>query len=105
MTLYEKLEPWFALKSVPGIGNYLFKRLMDRFGSPRRVFQAPAGELAQVIGITARLVSNIRRHRLPAEVRGDLKPPLNAATVSSRSLMPITPNCCVISKTRPLICT
>jgi DNA processing protein len=72
MTLYEKLEPWFALKSVPGIGNYLFRRLMERFGSPRRVFQAPAGELAQVTGITPRLVANIHRHRLPAGARADL---------------------------------
>ncbi len=29
----EKILPWFHLKSVPGIGNHLFKRLIDRFGS------------------------------------------------------------------------
>ena len=49
------LAPWFRLRSVPGIGNYLFKRLMDRFQSPDRVFQAPREELLQVDGISNRL--------------------------------------------------
>jgi hypothetical protein len=31
----ETLLPWFLLKSVPGIGNHLFKRLIDRFGKPQ----------------------------------------------------------------------
>ena len=26
---------WFSLKSIPGIGNHLFKRLIERFGSER----------------------------------------------------------------------
>ncbi len=72
MTLYEKLEPWFTLKSVPGIGNLLFRRLLDRFETPQRVFQASTEAFAQVTGITPRLVANIRRHRLPAAARAEL---------------------------------
>ncbi|MGA8241107.1 MAG: hypothetical protein WB818_11065, partial [Desulfobacterales bacterium] len=36
----EALLPWFLLKSVPGIGNHLFKRLIDRFGFPEKALQA-----------------------------------------------------------------
>jgi DNA processing protein len=34
------LRPWFALKSVPGVGNLLFRRLVEQFGSPEAAFEA-----------------------------------------------------------------
>ena len=52
----EKILPWFALKSVAGIGNLLLKRLIDRFDSPERVFQATSEELLQVDGMSPRLI-------------------------------------------------
>lgn len=56
----EKIRPWFALKHIAGIGNHLFKRLIDRFGSPERVFAAAAQELREVDGISQRLIRAIR---------------------------------------------
>jgi DNA processing protein len=44
----EKIMPWFALKGVAGIGNLLFKRLIERFQTPERVFAAPSEQLMQV---------------------------------------------------------
>jgi DNA processing protein len=61
----EKLLPWLHLKSVPGIGNHLFKRLIDRFGTPQAVLQAPAAELLAVEGITERTASALRSRRWP----------------------------------------
>ncbi len=72
MALYEKLEPWFALKSVPGIGNLLCKRLLERFKTPGEVFRADTEALSRVQGITPRLVRNIHRHRLPTVERTEL---------------------------------
>lgn len=67
----EKALPWFILKSVPGIGNHLFKRLIERFSRPEFVFEASKEELLQVEGISPRLASAIHRHQAPETVRRD----------------------------------
>ncbi len=68
----KKILPWFALKSVPGIGNHLFRRLIDRFHSPERVFKASESDLLEVEGITPNLAASIPRHTLPDPVKRDL---------------------------------
>jgi len=67
----ENILPWFALKSVPGIGSHLFKRLIDEFKSPHLVFEASPDNLLKVDGITDRLVSAIKRHKIPEHVKKD----------------------------------
>lgn len=57
------LFPWFDLKGVSGIGNHLFKRLLDRFRSPSLVFEASQEDLLQVNGITPRIVAAIKAHK------------------------------------------
>jgi len=61
----EKILPWLHMKSVPGIGNHLFKRLIDRFGTPEAVLQASTVELLAVDGITPRTVSALHTQRVP----------------------------------------
>lgn len=51
---------WFALRAVPGIGNVLYKRLLERFTSPEGVFAASAGMLSSVHGISPALAAVIR---------------------------------------------
>ena len=68
----EKLIPWFALKSVHGVGNCLFKRLIDRFKSPERTFEASQDELLAVEGITRGIGSSILSHKIPDQVKKDL---------------------------------
>lgn len=68
----DKVLPWFALKSVPGIGNHLFKRLISRFDSPEIVFESSMQNLLQVEGMTPRLVSSIKQHKIPEQVKKDL---------------------------------
>ncbi len=64
--------PWFTLKYVPGIGNHLYKRLIERFGSPERVFDASKDRLLEIEGITPRLIAALRQTGLPEEARKDL---------------------------------
>ncbi len=69
----EKLEPWFVLKSVPGIGNHLFKRLLDAFGSPQAVLRARPADLAAVPGITDRVITAIHGRRPAADQKAELE--------------------------------
>jgi DNA processing protein len=57
------------LKFIPGIGNILLKRLIDRFESPDRVFDAAADELVEVEGISRQLARHIRRREGALEAR------------------------------------
>jgi DNA processing protein len=53
---------WFALKSVPSVGNVLFRRLLERFGSPERVFAAAERDLCAVKGVSAAIAAAIKGH-------------------------------------------
>jgi len=59
----ETLQPWFHLKNVPGVGNHLFKRLVDRFGSPQGALAASPEDLLAVEGVSRRVVDAIRASR------------------------------------------
>ena len=67
----ENILPWFILKSVPGIGNHIFKRLIDCFNSPENVFEASGKDLLEVKGITPRLITAIKVHKIRDSVKKD----------------------------------
>lgn len=69
----EKFLSWFALKSVPGVGNLLFSRLIRRFRSPGEVFMASYEELLSVRGITRHLARAIQRHNVGDEVKREIE--------------------------------
>lgn len=69
----DRLLPWFHLKSVPGIGNHLMKRLIDRFHSPEAVLEANADILMRTEGLTQRLANALKRHRPPPAVETELE--------------------------------
>ncbi len=64
----EKYYPWFFLKTVPGIGNHIFKRLINSFNSPEHVLEATKEDLLKVDGMTPRLFSALRYHKMPGWV-------------------------------------
>lgn len=68
----EKLLPWFTLKSISGVGNHLFKRLIKRFGSPELVFQAPQDKLFAVEGMTRPVASAVLNHKIPDYAKKEL---------------------------------
>lgn len=67
MTATETVRPWLQLRSVPGIGNLIFRRLVQRFGEPMTVFDTATEDLLTVEGVTPRLVTAIRQHARAAE--------------------------------------
>lgn len=56
-------RPWLALKSVPGVGNLLFRRLLEHFGSPEAVLAADKSALGAVLGVSANLATAIHGHQ------------------------------------------
>ena len=68
----DKLLPWFYLKEVPGIGNHLYKRLIDRFNSPEVVFQSSPQQLLEVDGITARQAAAILNYKPADRIKAEL---------------------------------
>lgn len=61
----EHLLPWLTLKSVSGIGNLLFYRLVNHFGTPEKVLAASITSLRQVPGISSAMATSIARHKSP----------------------------------------
>ena len=68
----ESLITWFSLKSVPGVGNFLYKRLIDQFQSPECVFNASVAELTQVEGVGEHLARRIKTHRPKTDYRREI---------------------------------
>jgi len=68
----ENPAAWLSLKQVPGIGNLLFKRLIDHFQHPDQVLTAPEKSLTRVEGITVRLAQAIARHRPSEKIQREL---------------------------------
>jgi DNA processing protein len=57
----EYLLAWFRLRSVTGIGNLLFRRLIRAFENPAAVFESRDEALLAVEGVSARVVAALRR--------------------------------------------
>lgn len=69
----ENLLPWFQLKSTPGVGNLIFKRLIDAFDTAQAVMTAPHKALTKIDGVSARLATTIKQNRLPDSVEIELE--------------------------------
>jgi DNA processing protein len=53
---------WFALKSVPLVGNVTFRRLLDLFDTPERALKASESELMRVKGMNSAVAASIMGH-------------------------------------------
>ncbi|MCF8024278.1 MAG: DNA-processing protein DprA [Desulfobacteraceae bacterium] len=53
--LRQRLDAWIALRKIPGVGPLMFKRLVDRFGSPEKVFAANRRELCKIEGLSGKI--------------------------------------------------
>jgi DNA processing protein len=69
--MHSNLLPWLHLKSVPGIGNLLCRRLLRAFGTPEDIFRTSCGDLMQIQGISRRLAETILSHPLTDSVQRD----------------------------------
>ncbi len=50
---------WLALSNVPGVGNVMYSRLLETFGTPEGVFRAAEAELKAVEGIRRNTVDAV----------------------------------------------
>ena len=50
---------WLALKRIPGIGNVIYKRLIEKFHTPEGVFRATPAELKEIEGIRPKTIEAI----------------------------------------------
>lgn len=51
---------WLGLKAVAGIGNVTFRRLLERFDTPRQALSADRPGLEGIRGLTPEIIGNIR---------------------------------------------
>lgn len=74
---------WFALKSVPLVGNVTFLRLLAHFGTPEKALRASARELSRVKGVSGGAAAAISSHdyRSHAEAECDKVARSGAAVV------------------------
>jgi DNA processing protein len=68
----DKLLPWFYLKSVSGIGNLLYKRLVNRFNAPEFVFRSSLQQLLEVEGISTRQATAILNFKPADRIKAEL---------------------------------
>ena len=52
---------WFGLKSVAGIGNVTFRRMLERFETPKAALHASPDEISTVKGVTPAVLEAIRK--------------------------------------------
>lgn len=55
------LEQWVAIHLVPGIGNIIFKRLIDKFKTPGQILKAEISALMEVEGVGKELAIRIAK--------------------------------------------
>lgn len=55
----ERYRSWLALKRVTGVGNVLYRRLLDRFKTPDAIFAAGEETLQTVAGVSLELAKAI----------------------------------------------
>ena len=54
--MHSELRLWIALRLTPGIGNVVYKNLLETFGSPERILSAPAEQLAEIAGMSSKSI-------------------------------------------------
>ncbi len=66
---------WLSLKYVPGIGDLLYRRLLDRLDTPSAVFKAARetpDRLHEVEGISGRLIKAIGRFKINENIKREI---------------------------------
>jgi DNA processing protein len=69
----EHLLAWLLLKNAPGVGNRVFKELLERFGHPDAVIKASEKALLEVKGIRPQTAAFLKSRTIPQQVLQDLE--------------------------------
>ena len=71
--LNQNLKYWVALKWVEGVGNVGFKALLEAFGTPQKVFEAPLSMIKAVPGIGDKTAPQIKAFKDWKKVEKELE--------------------------------
>ena len=71
--LNQNLKYWVALKWVEGVGNVGFKALLEAFGTPQKVFEAPLSMIKAVPGIGDKTAPQIKSFKDWEKVEKELE--------------------------------
>ncbi len=71
--LNQNLKYWVALKWVEGVGNVGFKALLEAFGTPQKVFEAPLSMIKAVPGIGDKTAPQIKSFKDWKKVEKELE--------------------------------
>ena len=69
----DKRCAWLALYLTPGLGNTVFKRLLEKFGDPEDIFEVGPLELGSVEGIRKDVAHEIVNRRFASEAEEELR--------------------------------
>ena len=69
----QTLIPWFILKSIPGIGDLTFKRLLQVFHNPQNILNADHEALLRIKGITPAIANAVcTKHKVSDTIKREL---------------------------------
>ncbi|MBU8849760.1 MAG: DNA-processing protein DprA [Desulfobacterales bacterium] len=60
---FEKYLSWFTLREVPFLGNMMYKKLIDQFGSPENILKASKSQLGMVDKMSLKIINGITNHK------------------------------------------
>jgi len=69
----DHILPWLTLKNIPGVGNHLFKRLLDQWKSPEIILQQPLDLLTSIQGISKRVAAEIVKKNAKINAKKEIK--------------------------------
>ena len=69
----DEIYAWLALSMIPGIGNRVFKNLLEVFGQPVEVFEAEFAELLKVEGVGSQVARRIVNREFISDPQVELK--------------------------------
>lgn len=58
---------WLALHLIPGLGNVVCRNLLERFGTPEKIFSVPVSEMLEVEGLRKETAQSIRSRACTAD--------------------------------------
>ncbi len=73
MTELETKKYWIALNMVPGVGAKTYRKLLNIFQSPKRVFSASLSAIKSIPGIHEKTARNILNFGFPDHVQQELE--------------------------------
>ena len=73
MNAHDKKVAWLSLYLIPGLGNTVLKRLIEKLGDPEAVFEADLADLMNVEGLRRDIAKKIMNRSLSTEAEEELR--------------------------------